>query len=319
MTTPSIPTTPSDAKTDTSWHAGGSSNYNPLPHVLPEGDNAAPLEVMGSSASDKLVIVMVGLPATGKTHIAKRICRFLSFFHDIPSQIFNVGDYRRQLCGAQKPASFYNPENADGVAQRKVACDAALADLMEYMSLDGVRVAALDATNSTKERRKHITATLKKEKNNIKTIYVESICDDEAILLSNIHKVKLSTPDYKGMEETKAVADFMDRRANYEKYYETVEEDDGPFCKIVNSHRYVVHNIRGYLSLKVVHFVMNLHTMPRTFYLTRHGQSEYNLMGKIGGDAGLTPAGLEYARRLAVFAKEEIAQPQEDEQKKSNE
>eukprot|EP00536_Pseudo-nitzschia_multiseries_P013491 jgi/Psemu1/68735/estExt_Genemark1.C_5770009 len=293
---------------DASWHAG-SSNYNPLPHVLPEGDNAAPLEVMGSSASDKLVIVMVGLPATGKTHIAKRICRFLSFFHDIPSQIFNVGDYRRQLCGAQQPASFYNPDNPDGVAQRQVACDAALADLMEYMSEDGVRVAALDATNSTKERRKHITATLKKEKNNIKTIFVESICDDEAILLSNIHKVKLSTPDYKGVEENKAVADFMARRANYEKYYETVEEEDGPFCKIVNSHRYVVHNIRGYLSLKVVHFVMNLHTMPRTFYLTRHGQSEYNLLGKIGGDSGLTPAGLEYARRLAIFAKEEIARP----------
>lgn len=52
---------------------------------------------------------------------------------------------------------------------------------------------------------------------------------------------------------------------------------------------------------------MNLHTLPRTFYLTRHGQSEYNLLGKIGGDSGLTPAGREYARRLATFAKEEIA------------
>lgn len=52
---------------------------------------------------------------------------------------------------------------------------------------------------------------------------------------------------------------------------------------------------------------MNLHTLPRTFYLTRHGQSEYNLLGKIGGDSGLTPAGVEYARRLAQFAKEHIA------------
>ena len=53
---------------------------------------------------------------------------------------------------------------------------------------------------------------------------------------------------------------------------------------------------------------MNLHTLPRTLYLTRHGQSDYNLLGKIGGDSGLTPAGMEYARRLAVFAKEYIAQ-----------
>ena len=52
---------------------------------------------------------------------------------------------------------------------------------------------------------------------------------------------------------------------------------------------------------------MNLHTLPRTFYLTRHGQSEYNLLGKIGGDSGLTPSGIEYARRLALFAKEYIS------------
>ena len=121
------------------------------------------------------------------------------------------------------------------------------------------------------------------------------------------------------MEEKKAVNDFMARRANYEKNYQPVDEDDGPFCKIVNSHRYVVHNIRGYLSLKVVHFVMNLHTLPRTFYLTRHGQSEYNLLGKIGGDSGLTPAGLEYARRLANFANEEIANLRPEDKKHNGE
>jgi hypothetical protein len=38
---------------------------NPTPHRLPEGENAAPLEVIGTTASDKLIIIMVGLPATG--------------------------------------------------------------------------------------------------------------------------------------------------------------------------------------------------------------------------------------------------------------
>ena len=154
---------------------------NPLPHVLPEGENATPLEVMGSTASDKLVIIMVGLPATGKTHIAKRICRFLSFFHDIPSQIFNVGDYRRQMCGAQKRADFYDHNNVEGLAARKLACDAALADLCEYMRQDGVRVAALDATNSTKERRLYITKELLRMGLGTKRMFVESICDDEQV------------------------------------------------------------------------------------------------------------------------------------------
>eukprot|EP00529_Nitzschia_sp_RCC80_P011629 CAMPEP_0113491830 /NCGR_PEP_ID=MMETSP0014_2-20120614/27758_1 /TAXON_ID=2857 /ORGANISM="Nitzschia sp." /LENGTH=582 /DNA_ID=CAMNT_0000385633 /DNA_START=141 /DNA_END=1889 /DNA_ORIENTATION=+ /assembly_acc=CAM_ASM_000159 len=282
-------------------------NYNPLPHVLPEGENATPLEVIGSTASDKLVIIMVGLPATGKTHIAKRICRFLSFFHDIPSQIFNVGDYRRQLCGAQMPADFYSSTNPQGEAARKVACDAALSDLVDYISQDGVRVAALDATNSTFERRQHIIKVLSEKGRGIKKMFVESICDDEKILKENIQKVKLSTPDYKDMDEDVAMTDFMERRENYMKVYEPVTEADGPFCKIINSKQFIVNNIRGYLSLKVVHYVMNLHMLPRTFYLTRHGQSEYNLLGKIGGDSGLTPAGKEYARRLATFCKEEIA------------
>eukprot|EP00523_Entomoneis_sp_CCMP467_P000791 CAMPEP_0168748640 /NCGR_PEP_ID=MMETSP0724-20121128/16282_1 /TAXON_ID=265536 /ORGANISM="Amphiprora sp., Strain CCMP467" /LENGTH=583 /DNA_ID=CAMNT_0008796479 /DNA_START=117 /DNA_END=1868 /DNA_ORIENTATION=+ len=282
-----------------------------MPHRLPEGENATPLEVIGktSSSSDKLVIIMVGLPATGKTHIAKRICRFLSFFHDINSQIFNVGDYRRKLCGAQQPAEFYDPQNPSGLAARTMACDAALADLQDYMRQPGARVAAFDATNSTKARRRHCVQTLRQNLSglNAKVMFVESICDEEELLEENIRTVKLSTPDYRGMNPEDAVADFKRRIENYRSVYEPVESDEGPSIKIINSRQFVVTSIRGYLPLKVVHFCMNLHTLPRTFYMTRHGQSEYNLLGKIGGDSGLTPNGIEYAKRLADFATEFIS------------
>ena len=244
---------------------------------------------------------------SGKTHIAKRICRFLSFFHDIPSQIFNVGDYRRQLCGAQMPSHFYDPTNEEGRAARQMACDTALADLVEYMKQDGVRIAAFDATNSTKLRRRHILNAIASSGLGVKKMFIESICDQEELLEENIRKVKLSTPDYRDMDPDEAIADFKQRRAEYIKVYEPVDDCDGSYIKIINSKQFIVNNIRGYLPLKVVHFVMNLHTLPRTFFLTRHGQSEYNLLGKIGGDSGLTPAGTEYARRLAEFAKEYIA------------
>lgn len=221
-------------------HYGRVKVDNPTPHLLPEGENAAPLEVIGTTASDKLVIIMVGLPATGKTHIAKRICRFLSFFHDIPSQIFNVGDYRRQLCGAQMPSSFYDPTNDEGSAARRMACDAALADLVEYMKQDGVRVAAFDATNSTRERRRHIMNVLKASGLGSKRMFVESVCDQEELLEENIRKVKLSTPDYRDMDPEEAVNDFKQRRENYMRVYEPVGDPDGSYIKIINSKQFIV-------------------------------------------------------------------------------
>ena len=153
-----------------------------------------------------------------------------------------------------------------------------------------------------------------------------------------------------------------------------------------------VHRVRGYLPLKVVHFIMNLRTTSHAFYLSRwvcrcfcrrliypaieqdfpcclvmllqhilsslssavytststaliegisastlifsdmkvpvalnnlnntvlslyfslpfyyrHGQSEYNAIGRIGGDSGLSTHGVNYARKLADFVEEHVS------------
>jgi hypothetical protein len=192
-----------------------------------------------------------------------------------------------------------------------MACNAALADMIDYLKQDGVRVAAFDATNSTRERRQHILQVLEQAGIGAKKMFVESVCDSQQLLEENIRKVKLSTPDYRGVDSDTAMKDFLKRREQYISVYEPVDERDGSYVKIINSKLFIANNIRGYLKLKVVHFVMNLHTLPRTFYFTRHGQSEYNLLGKIGGDSGLSPAGVEYAKRLAKFASDYIAKDKE--------
>lgn len=291
---------------------GATPIENPKPQLLPEGENAQPLETIGATASQKLIIIMVGLPGCGKTHMASRICRFLEFFHDIPSKIFNVGDYRRKMVGAKMPASFYDHNDPDSVAKRHEACNAASKDLIEFMKKDGVRVGCYDATNSTRLRRNHIKKMISDL--GTKVLYIESICDDEEMLDNNIRSVKLSTPDYEGMDPEDARKDFVERRNQYKDVYETLTDDDGPQVKVYNCRKFVVNNVRGYVPLKVVHYLMNLHTLPRTFYLTRHGQSEYNLLGKIGGDSSLSPAGLEYARRLAVFARDVVARDENGEE-----
>jgi len=124
--------------------------------------------------------------------------------------------------------------------------------------------------------------------------------------------LKLKTPDYVGQDPEIAMDDFRQRRKNYEKNYETIEDHEGPYVKVHDCKKFVIHNVRGYLPMKVVNFIMNLHTLPRRFYMTRHGQSEYNTLGKIGGDSGLSKAGIAYAKKLAVWAEKNICTPDEE-------
>ncbi len=73
----------------------------------------------------------------------------------------------------------------------------------------------------------------------------------------------------------------------------------------------VINNIEGFLPGRIIQFVMNIHFRPQTFYMSRHGQSEYNVLGKIGGDSGLSEAGEAYALALADYAKNVITKDSE--------
>ena len=44
--------------------------------------------------------------------------------------------------------------------------------------------------------------------------------------------------------------------------------------------------------------------MPNTIYLTRHGQSEYNISNKIGGNSSITSSGKKYADDLFEYINE---------------
>ena len=52
---------------------------------------------------------------------------------------------------------------------------------------------------------------------------------------------------------------------------------------------------------------MNLHITPRPIWFTRHGQSEYNVEDRIGGDSSLTPRGEEYAHALGDWVENNLS------------
>ncbi|GFR04583.1 hypothetical protein TNCT_358302 [Trichonephila clavata] len=64
------------------------------------------------------VIAMVGLPARGKTYIAKKLTHYLNWI-GIKTKVFNVGEYRRLATEAYKSHDFFRPENTAAMAIRK--------------------------------------------------------------------------------------------------------------------------------------------------------------------------------------------------------
>ena len=128
--------------------------------------------------ANRLVVAMVGLPARGKSYIASKIATYLNWL-DTPCQVFNVGSYRRRLCGAQLPSNFFDPSNLQAETERMKAAEAAMQDLIEWMKKGDKRVSIYDATNSTKERRDWIRETVSRE--GFQVFFFESICNNQQV------------------------------------------------------------------------------------------------------------------------------------------
>nr|KAF6310985.1 6-phosphofructo-2-kinase/fructose-2,6-biphosphatase 4 [Myotis myotis] len=248
------------------------------------------------------LIVMVGLPARGKTYISKKLTRYLNWI-GVPTREFNVGQYRRDMVQTYRSFEFFLPDNEEGLRIRKQCALAALRDVRRFLSEEGGHVAVFDATNTTRERR----ATIFNfgEQNGYKTFFVESICVDPEVIAANIVQVKLGSPDYVNRDGEEAAEDFLRRIECYESSYESLDEDldrDLSYIKIMDvGQSYVVNRVADHIQSRIVYYLMNIHVAPRSIYLCRHGESEFNLKGRIGGDPGLSPRGREFARRLAQF------------------
>jgi 6-phosphofructo-2-kinase / fructose-2,6-biphosphatase 3 len=246
----------------------------------------------------KLAVVMVGLPARGKSYTARHIERYLSWL-GYRTRVFNVGEYRRARFGARVPHSFFDPDNPRGEEARRLVAMGALEDMVAWLTDDG-QVGIYDATNSTRERRAMMRARC--EPAGFQLLFIEIRCDDLQIIEANIRSTKLSSPDYEGADPDEAVTDFRARIAHYQRAYQPLEDDEGAYLRVAGAGRGVtVSNVDGYLAARLVFYLMNLHLTPRPIWLTRHGESEYNAAGVLGGDPDLTPGGHRYAGSLAEF------------------
>lgn len=110
---------------------------------------------------------------------------------------------------------------------------------------------------------------------NLQLIFLESLCDDPAVIATNIAlKVSSGDPDYKNMSKADAEHDFRKRIEQYEKVYETLNEPSISYCKILNvGTKVTINRINGYLQSRIAFYLMNLHLKPRSIYLSRVSRS----------------------------------------------
>ena len=267
-------------------------------------------EIPALTERRRLAVIMMGLPARGKTFTAMKLQRYLNWL-GYQTRHFNAGAYRRRFQGgfpSRESIREIFGENDQGKAFREEMALMALEDMLEWMRTEKGQVGIFDATNTTADRRDSI---LKRLKGHCKVLFVESVCTDPGTLRQNILLKAHKSSDYEGVPEEEAVADFTRRIADYEARYNTLGEEDKrnqtAYVKLINtatdSGSFVANRLRGFLPTRVGYFLMNAHPVPRKVYLCRHGRSVYNTENRIGGDSGLTTEGRRFSKALANWVR----------------
>ncbi len=242
-----------------------------------------------------LYIVMVGLPARGKSTIARKLKENLARDH-IKTRIFNNGDLRRKLVNEDTSSpEFYNPKNSYGLAVREQIAVKNINRAKSFIN-GGGQVAILDATNVSLKRREKIVQLIP----NQPLLFIECTNDDEEILKASIEK-KVAFPEFNHLSRVVAIQSFHERINYYCGIYTSLKNESN-FIKLNSlynkiSKEEITDEIPYYDRIRdflVTDTIKNL-------FLIRHGETYFNLQNRIGGNSSLTENGKTQAETLARF------------------
>ena len=227
--------------------------------------------------SERIIIAMVGLPARGKSYLSKAIVRYMNFL-GCPTQLFHAGNVRREMNLAGTDANFFDTNNEQGKALREKMAMMCLDQCLAYVSdhgATGCRVAILDATNTTRERRKNVLQKClqhaKDKDPSLRLMYLESLADDVQLLEQN-YRMKLSNGDYQDKDPEQALADFRQRVAKYEAVYEPISDEEATqnqfrYIQLYNAgQKMITRGMEGFVMRKIQRLMGSVHLRARTIW-----------------------------------------------------
>ena len=282
-----------------------SSTFVDAIHDLPADECMAPAQLYSTESgrlfhSGRIVIVTVGLPARGKTHISVAVARYLRWL-GVKTHSFHLGDYRRAYVGAkgELPEDYFHVNaSTSSVLLRNKILKKCREEIIHFLNHENGQIAIYDAVNPLSTGRRALAREF--EKHGVQTLFIESHCTDERIIEENVRSVKISSPDYLGWDSEDAVKDYLKRISARIPHYETMDEPELHYVKMINAgQRVVVNNCAfGYLSQRIVFYLLNLHIKSRQIYFCRAGTMTEEENAK-SSDAGLSEAGKDYMVKMS--------------------
>ena len=149
----------------------------------------------------------------------------------------------------------------------------------------------------------------------MKTIFIET-CLTKEELTEEVLSQRVARDARNGAVPEDAIEETKERWRRrideYRKLYVTLQddgsEDDLSYIKLYNyGERVQTNRMRAYLPQRIVQFLTSTHPTAHKIYLCRHGESEYNVTGRLGGNSCVTSDnGVAFAEILGRFAMEKI-------------
>ncbi|XP_059057653.1 6-phosphofructo-2-kinase/fructose-2,6-bisphosphatase-like [Achroia grisella] len=244
-----------------------------------------------------LLIALVGLPARGKSQLAHRLSRHLNWNGE-STKVFDSSEYRRRHMALYGSHDIFRADNQQGSAIRRQSAREAAQDAVHWLK-DGNSVAIFDGTNITREQRQDLNGL---SEMGFRILFIECVCEDQDLLERNIIEILHYSADYKNMSEDGAVDDLRKKLEHYMRQYEPIDVgvENIAVVRVENMGETVTaHKVSGQKESGILGYLSGMRALPQTLYFTRHGESEYNVLGRIGGDAALSARGEMYARALA--------------------
>lgn len=246
----------------------------------------------------KIILVLVGLPGSGKSYTANHVKNYFNWL-GYPTEIFNCGSYRRKIFGADHNLNLFNHENNEGNNLRNICFYYSIFDLNVYLRKKNTQIAIFDATNTTILRRKKIINFFNLFDYKKKIIFIENITKDKKIIEDNI-LFKKNSLDYKSYNLDFIKKDFKERINLYNNIYQTINDDENlNYIKSFDCGKKVIYeSIYGEREYLLLSYLINFKLIKKKIFITRHGESLFNVESRIGGDANLTDNGIKYSKNL---------------------